>query len=140
MKRIALLDTSGVCIGVALWDGLSAWDPVAAGLCASTADVTTETQIGPGCTYSGGAWTAAPAPSPPADPNGFVTAVAMSAVASATKLAAAKYLAALAAAVAAGNTPLISALWQLVIAEASISAADQSTVSALAAQHGIPGI
>lgn len=140
MKNIALLNGSGLCLTVALWDGVSAWNPVAAGQCASTQDVTSLPHIGPGWRLESGSWSAPPAPAPAPDPNGFVTAVARSAVANATKLAAAKYLAALAAAVAAGNTALITALWQMVIQEAAISTADQSTVHALAVAHGIGGI
>lgn len=140
MQRIALLDTTGLCLSVALWDGESAWNPVAAGQCTSTQDVTATPHVAPGWTFAGGSWTAPTPPAPTPDPNGFVTAVAESGVANATKLAAAKYLAALAAAVAAGNTALITALWDLVIAEASISTADQATVHALAVEYGIPGI
>lgn len=140
MKRIALIDSSGYCMSVALWDGVSTWDPVTAGQCTSTQDVTTDARIGPGWSYAAGAWTAPAPPAAAPDPNGFVTAVATSAVATPTKLAAAKYLAALTVAIAAGNTALITALWQLVVAEAPISTADQATVHALAVAHGIEGI
>lgn len=141
MKRIALLDGTGKCQTVALWDGLAAWDPVAAGLCASTQDVTAEPQVGPGWTYASGAWTAAPAPAPRPDPSGFVTAVAAdSTLGDPTRLAAVNALASLAAAVAAKDAPLITAIWDLMVATYSISAADQAAVHAHAVAFAIPGI
>lgn len=141
MKRIALLDGTGKCQTVALWDGVTAWNPVAAGLCASTQDVTATPQVGPGWTYASSAWSAPPPPAPLPNPSGFVTAVASdSTLAGPTRLAAVNALASLMAAVESGQTPLITAVWDLMIGVHGISSSDQAAVHAHAVANAIPGI
>jgi|GEM_PF-4515277 len=146
-KYIALLDAStpAKCLGVALWDGMSEWSPVgeriAGEVVAATEDVTAVTpRPSAGWTYAAGAWTA-PGEAARPDPAGFVTAVAADgSLAPATRLAAVNGLASLVAAVQAGDTPLITAAWQLAVAVHGISSADQTTVAKHASDHAIPGI
>jgi hypothetical protein len=52
MKIIALI-LSGNVIGLALWDGVSVWNPIAPGLCDTTVDVTSNAAVQPGSSYSG---------------------------------------------------------------------------------------
>jgi hypothetical protein len=141
MKRIAMIGPSGLCASVAAWDGVSAWAPVAAGLCASTEDVTASPQVGPGWTYSGGTWTAPPAPAPTPDPAGFLRDVAGdAAISDAGANAVGPWFAGLAAALSVGDVALIKAQWARLVNGVPLSAADKSAIVAHATAHAIPGI
>ena len=139
MKHIAMIK-AGVVVGVALWDGVRPWDPVAGGLCDSTADVTSASpRPGPGWTYSGGVF-ADPGPSASGpDPIGFVRAVFEdSSIPIATRLALVPWRPAIEENLSA--PPLISGAWAALVAEYAISPANQATVRGYAATFGIPGI
>ena len=139
MKTIALL-SGNVVVNLAIWDGSSPWDPVAAGLCDSTVDVTGQV-VALSSTYANGVFTP-PSPATPApDPNGFGSAVlADTAISMSARLLVASWVPGLALALQAGNVPLISSTWSDVVAQYSVSSADQTAIAALATQYGIPGL
>ena len=140
MKHIAMI-RGGVVVGVALWDGVQPWDPVAGGLCDSTVDVTARPEVGPGWAYSGGTFAAPAAPAPAPDPASFVLAVVKDpAITAATKVAVPPWMAVLAAAIAAGNADVIAPEWADLCAAVPIPAVDQALVHAHATTFGIPGI
>ncbi|MHB8359803.1 MAG: hypothetical protein ACYDCP_09960 [Thermoplasmataceae archaeon] len=140
MKRIALLNSASVVITVALWDGVSAWQPVGIGGCASTVDVTSNAAVGTGCTYANGVFTAPTVTKPP-DVDGFGVAVlADTSISMSTRLLVDNWVPGLGLALGAGNVSLISTAWADMIAQYSISSTDQSAVSALAATYAIPGL
>ena len=140
MKRMAMV-LAGVVVGVAAWDGESPWDPVGAGLCDTLVDVTDEPGVGPGSSYSGGAFGPAPAGSPPPDPAGFLRAVTLDAgISVGVRNALGPWLYGLGAAIAVGDTELVSAAWGNLVAVLPIGSADRAAVVAHAQALWVPGI
>lgn len=141
MNRIAMINSSGLVVNVALWDGVSPWDPVAAGLCASIVDVSSNLSVSAGSTYANGVFTPPEPVSPAADPAAFALAVLSDpAITAATRLVVASWEPSLTVAIAAGNTAVISQVWALLVSQYSISADDRSAVAAIASAYSVPGI
>lgn len=139
--RIALLDSAGKCLSVALWDGVSAWDPVQAGLCASTQDVTSAPQVGPGWTQASGGWSAPAPPAPTPNPAGFLRAVALDTTISlAARNAMGPWLFGLSAALSVEDVALISTQWTNLVAGLPIGTADHAAIVAHSNAYAIPGI
>lgn len=141
MKTIAIM-LNGVVQNLAAWDGSSTWNPVEAGICDATIDVSDivpPPQIG--STYAGGVFTPpAPPPAQP-DPNAFGAAVlADSSITMASRLLVASWIPGLVLALQADNIPLISSTWSDLCTQYAISSADQSAITALATQYAIPGL
>jgi hypothetical protein len=133
-----LLD--GVVVNVAVWDGVADWNPIEAGVCDSTVDVTGQA-IHVGSTYADGAFTPPPTPPPAPDPNGFGTAtLADASISMSSRLLVASWIPALGLALQAGNVALISSTWSDLISAYAISSSDQTAIESLATEYGIPGL
>ena len=61
IKRIAIIE-NGVVVNVALWDGVTTWNPRG-----TTVDVTDKPSVGPRWTYDGADFIAPPRPADPED-------------------------------------------------------------------------
>lgn len=147
--RIIAIILSGEVVNLALWDGSTAWDPISVGHCDTTVDVTGIPGAEVGGAYAGptgplatgGAFSpAAPIAGQPDTPGFAAAVVASSAITQATKLLVANWEPALANAIAAGNTTLVSQVWSMLITANSIVSSDTSAVAALAAAFNVPGI
>lgn len=137
VKRIALLK-SGVVVNLAAWDGASAWDPVAAGQCDSTVDVTLQPAVQIGWTYANGSFAAVSPPVTP-DPAGFMLAIfGDGSIPIATRNALVPWKTAIQDYIS--QPALIASAWNDLVASLAISAANQAAIHGYAVQHGIPGI
>jgi hypothetical protein len=146
MHTVALILDDTV-VGLAVWDGVSAWNPVGAGLCSTTVDVTNDPAVQVGSGYSGptgslvtgGTFTAPPPPAPTPAPGAFLTAIFNdSTLPMAFRLAAAPWLPVLTANMS--NPALITQAWQALAAQYSLTSAQQTTVAGYATTYAIPGI
>ena len=144
--NIALI-LSGNVFCVALWDGVSTWNPIHPGMCDTTVDVTDDPSVQVGSSYAGptgslatgGMFTAPAAPDPVPDPASFLMAVFNDGTLPvAFRLAAAPWLPVLTANLA--NPSLITEAWDSLAAQYSLTSAQQATVAGYATTYAIPGI
>ena len=136
MKKLALIK-SGVVENIALWDGSTSYDPVSAGLCDISVDVT-DLSVKIGDTYANGEFTSTPYPIIP-DPQAFMASVfADGSIPITTRLQLVPWKTAISDNL--DNEAVITAAWDDLVTALSISTDNQTTIHNYAVAFGIPGI